>query len=653
MLAALLVTAPRGARAEPPRADDEPIEVVVQGSPTTSFSTKTTPETALGEVIDGASLIDELPSVHVRKLGADGAFGAVSVRGSASTQVAVLLGGVPLSSGADPTVDVGSLPLWPGAVVRVYRGFSPAALGTTGYLGGVLTLDPDPASRERTEVWTAVGSFGGARMRIGDTTTVGDWSFSTGLSASRSDGDFSYEDVDPTTHATTTRTRENAGHKAIGAVERVARKTSWGGVSALVFADTRRQGLAGTTHRPTRHAELGTTRVIVGSEAFLKTSEVSAAYVRLWGRDERASYDDPSGELGVVRRASSGDDRLRALGLAFGLRGRFVDSLTSNLFVDGRLEDFEPTRIGAIQRATAARRGALGIGTDLSLRAASALELALVARLDGRRDRTDEGAPSDDARATGHVGASYTVNDALIVGAHVGAVGRPPSFVELYGDRGALLGDPTLRPERALSADVGLRGSLVAADVALGYELVAFGSRADDLITFEERGEGTLVARNIDRALLYGVELSLSLSSRTVRSTLTYTGLHSENQGDQPLTSGRPLPGRPAHDLAYDVVYAFAPFDVHYGVDAIAGTFADTAGRIELPARFFHEVGAGLTLDVVRVGIEIDNLLDLRVLHRASDLGSRPVAVAVSDFLDFPLPGRTFWVTARARFGAR
>src|SRR5262249_62320052 len=119
--------------------------------------------------IDAASLLDELPSVHVRRLGAEGSFASISVRGSAPSQVGVFLGSIPLTSAADPAFDVGALPLWPGASFRVYRGFAPASLGTTGYLAGGLAIDPpSPSAGARTEESLYAGSFGALKVRVGD-----------------------------------------------------------------------------------------------------------------------------------------------------------------------------------------------------------------------------------------------------------------------------------------------------------------------------------------------------------------------------------------------------------------------------------------------------------------------------------------------------
>src|SRR4051812_38702261 len=92
------------------RAEDE---VVVRGEGALAFVSRATIEDSPREVTDAASLVEPLPGVHVRRLGADDSFATMSIRGTSSTEVAIYLAGVPLSGGADPTLDLATLPLWP------------------------------------------------------------------------------------------------------------------------------------------------------------------------------------------------------------------------------------------------------------------------------------------------------------------------------------------------------------------------------------------------------------------------------------------------------------------------------------------------------------------------------------------------------------
>ncbi|HSO00659.1 MAG TPA: TonB-dependent receptor plug domain-containing protein, partial [Candidatus Nanopelagicales bacterium] len=230
-----------------PLADAEGgLEVVVRGDASGAYATRASVDDSPRAPIDAAAVLAGLPSVHVRRLGADGSLAALSVRGSASNQVGVFLAGIPLTSAADPTLDLGALPLWPGSSFRVYRGFAPAALGTTGYLGGVLAIDPPaPTEGERSSWWTAGGSFGALKLRVGELRRAGPLTVTAGLSAARADNAFPFDLPDPLTGAPRTITRTNAGYASASGLARASLDLGWGTVGALFFGDARKQGLPG------------------------------------------------------------------------------------------------------------------------------------------------------------------------------------------------------------------------------------------------------------------------------------------------------------------------------------------------------------------------------------------------------------------------
>ncbi|UQA60981.1 TonB-dependent receptor domain-containing protein [Polyangium aurulentum] len=657
-LGALLAAVAPARADEPASASDEELEVTVRGSTVSGYASRTSTDARAREPVDAASLLAELPSVHVRRLGADGAQSVLSIRGSASTQVGVLLAGIPLTGGADPSLDVGSLPLWPGASFRVHRGFAPASLGTTGYLGGLLVIEPpSPLTGARTETQVLAGSFGALKVRAGDVRAVGDLKLGTGVFASRSDGDFTYETTDPRTGSPVPRVRTNADALSAGAIARASLERTWGSVGATLFGDARRNGLPGSANFPTTFPHLETTRLVLGVDASIRAGKLGSFRAAAWGRREGARVEDPRGEIDLTRTSNLSAQSILAAGGGVGFRGAPLGPVSFGVFLDARGEHLAPTEGRSAIGGVEATRLAGGLGTEIEIRAASALRLFASGRIDGRRDRTSgvelaDGAPSEELVPSGHLGATLRLSDFAVVSAHAGALRRFPSFVELYGDRGSLLGDPRLRTERALSADLGVHGDLGDGRVHFRYELVGFVTRAEDLIVFLPLGRSTFRAGNVDSALLGGAELSGALTARGLSLTATYTLLATENTSDDPLSRGRPLPGRPMHDLAYDAAYRIGPVRLRYGVDAVAGTTVDTASTIVVPSRIFH--GAGASLDVpfvrgLRIGVEVQNLLDLRTLHVPSPLRRAPIAVPVSDFLGFPLPGRSIWVTARFR----
>ena len=653
---------PHAVRADEP---EPPIDVTVRGSPAPGFVSRASADDRAREPIDAASILAELPSVHVRRLGAEGAQAALSIRGSASSQVGVLLGGIPLTSGADPTFDVGSLPLWPGASFRVYRGFAPASLGTSGYLGGLLIIDPpSPLSGARTETQLLAGSFGTLKARAGDVRTVGPIKLGLGVFGSRSDGDFPYDVPNPRTGDLVTRIRSNADAVCAGAIARAAIEHKVGTAGATFFADARHVGLPGPAAflptLSTLYPELDTRRLVLGLDSTFRLGTSAALRAQLWGRTERARFADPLGEIDPTRTSRLAEQSILAAGSSVDLRGLRLGPVSGAMTIDARAERLVPGDGTSVLGGVDASRVAAGAGIEVEGRIRSALRLFASGRLDARRDavsgvvaaKMPDSAIALDVVPSGHVGAAYRWSDAWTLSGHIGFLRRFPSFSELYGDRGSLVGDPRLRIERAFSADMGIQGDLRSGGVRFGYEVVGFVTDAQDLIQFLPLGRSTFRAANVGAAFLAGAEVSLSLVAKNLATTLSHTFLYTDNRSDDPLARGNPLPGRPMHDFSYDASYRVGFVRLRYGLDAIAGTTVDTAASILVPPRIFH--GAGLSFDVprsssLRLGIEVQNLFDVRVMRVPSHGYQNLVAVPVSDFLGFPLPGRSFWVTLRFR----
>lgn len=653
----LIAFAPSASRADEPAS----IDVTVRGSPAPAFVSRASSDDRARENIDAASILAELPSVHIRRLGADGAQASLSIRGSASSQVGVLLHGIPLTSGADPTFDVGSLPLWPGAAFRVYRGFAPASLGTTGYLGGILAIDPPSALiGTRTDAQLIAGSFGTLKARVGDARSIGPVKLGIGLFGSRTDGDFAYTVTNPRTGDLDTRLRENAGAANAGAIARIALERSWGTIGGTLLADARQVGLPGSATFPTTFSRLETRRIVGGIDSTIRLRGPLSLRALVWGRRESSRFADPFGEIDPTRTSNLAEQSILAFGSSMTLRGVRLGPMAFSFIVDGRNEQLFPGDGTTVLGGVEASRTAGGLGLEMESRLGSSWRLSFSSRLDGRHDAVSGVIPSKspedqnptDIVPSGHLGVSYRATEALTISSHVGFLRRFPSFAELYGDRGSLVGDPRLRIERAFSVDLGVQGDARMDRVALGYEVVGFIADQRDLITFLPLGRGTFRASNIGMALLAGVESSASLVAKNLRTTLSYTYLFTENRSDDPLSYGQPLPGRPLHDFSYDAAYRLGPIRLRYGVDAVAGTTVDAAGTIVVPPRLFH--GVGLSLDIPRmtgltIGVEIQNLFDVRVMRVPSPLTNNLVALPVSDFLGFPLPGRSVWFSARFR----
>ncbi len=635
------------------RADDTE-EITIRGSQAGGFSSRAKLEDSPREVTNAASLVEPLPGVHVRRLGADDGFSTLSVRGSSSTQVAVLLAGVPLTGGADPSLDLATLPLWPGARVRVFRSFSPAALGP-GSLGGTLVLEPPTATGpDRTEVWAAAGSFGARRMRIGDVRALGDEGtrIATALSMSRSDDDFSYYD----TPTGTDRTRENAGHAAVSGLVAWTRPIrfadgSSGHLTVTTLAQARRQHVPGPLTHLTPNQTLATDRELAAVELAVP-SERGAWITRGWGRHEGLRVTDTPLTPGEPTRTSDG---IAAAGGAAGWRGRPIAPVTLDARVDATGERFSPGEWRGAPAPPGATRASVGLASDVEWRATEALTATASGRLDAWSDRG--GGSKESLRPTAHVGGELVLGP-IAFASHGGVLARAPSFVERFGDHGVFLGNPALRPESAWTVDFGARTQKRFGEVSLRAEAAGFVSWADDLIVFVQQGIGVARTENIGRARIAGAEALVEGRGFGFELRASYTGLATANEDACVATDiagaceRPPLPGRPEHDAVFDLAYSLGPARVRYGVDVIAGVFADLTGRVEVPTRALHS--AGVRLDVpgakgLRLALDVRNLFDLRTVTYTGFAGT--VRAPIGDVYDYPLPGRSVLVSALFKTG--
>jgi hypothetical protein len=639
-------------------AQTAPEEVHVRDDRALGFASTVREGDTPREVTDTASLIEGLPGVHVRRLGSDDGFATLSIRGSTSSEVAVVFAGVPLTGGADPTLDLGSLPLWPGSRARVYRSFAPATLGP-GSLGGTLALDPPRVGAPLgTDIWAAYGSYGEARVRIGDVSSVGGGRLVTALSASRADDDFSYFSSNASLAAgrDVYATRTNNGHAAINGL------VAWsmpirsddaaaGVVTATTLAQDRRQELPGGATQPTRFAALESNRELAAVELALRGGP-GVWVSRVWGKREETRLTDSPLEALYTLSPSYSSDAIVATGGAFGWHGPATDRISIDARIDGSAERFLPgVTVGAAQ-APGAARSSVGGGVDAEWRATDEWTFGASGRLDVWRDTTADGPSDGKTRPTGHVGTEVALGPVTLA-AHGGAVGRPASFVERYGDRGAFLGDPTLRPESAWTTDAGARFHESSGPLRLDAELVGFGSWADDLIVYVPTGAyGRSKATNIGTSRIVGAEAELRARLYAAELRASYTALSSENLSACAVAVGScprpPLPGRPSNDFVADLIYTVGPAHLRYGVDAVSGISASLGGDVIVPPRVLQSTGVRVDVPGVsglRVALDVRNLFDVRIASYDGVLGA--VRLPIGDLFEYPLPGRTFLVSVR------
>jgi iron complex outermembrane receptor protein len=233
------------------------------------------------------------------------------------------------------------------------------------------------------------------------------------------------------------------------------------------------------------------------------------------------------------------------------------------------------------------------------------------------------------------IGAQLRLLPQLRLRGNLGRYQRAPTFVELFGNRGIVRGNPDLDPEEALNRDVGL----VLEVEQLGWvsavhaEYAYFNNDVDDVIVLVQVSQDTFRPRNVGKARIRGHEVTLRATLLDHLSlSLNYTNQDPEiRSGSQ---KGNQLPGRPTDEL-YLRTELFNRFGrLFYEFNLVGGNFVGEANLNRVPTRNVHTLGITSSIPSwLTIGFEARNVTDDQI----------------SDVLDFPLPGLSFFGTVRAK----
>jgi iron complex outermembrane receptor protein len=262
-----------------------------------------------------------------------------------------------------------------------------------------------------------------------------------------------------------------------------------------------------------------------------------------------------------------------------------------------------------------------------------------------------------DSIASPRLSARAALGEDVAIKASAGRYVRLPTLVELFGNRGTIIGSPDLRPERGPSVEAGL---VWAPAKPLGVfdrilvEAAAFGTRARDSIAFVTSIGYVARAMNVASTQTYGGELVVSTRiAHAVAVTANYTRLVTQQLTEEPSFSNKALPRQPAHALhgRVDLLQTVYRHRASLWLDGSwqSTTYLDRANFVSIPSRAL--VGTGVRAEVgggVAATLTLENLLDVRVQHVPLDPPPRPdltsTPTALADVAGFPLPGRTVYL---------
>jgi vitamin B12 transporter len=605
-----------------------------------------------------AEEISRAAGIQVRRLGGLGSFGAASIRGSTPEQVPVYLDGVLLNAGGFEVVDLSRLPA--GMIEEIVLVRGPAA-SYFGGPGGAIFIKSRRSGGEESRLTLGAGSFGAWSAAGNISLPLSPGRIFAGASLEGARGDFLYLNRNGTLFEPADdviQRRANNRHLSASAQAALeAELGRWKGSFGLE-GYYRAQGLAGIENLPTEKARFECGRESARLELSRSWPELflQTQFAQLYLFEELEDTQGAHGELGLGRQHTRA--RTHSLDGAAQLTAESRLGLVGGRF-EARYEQMTTEDLLNAEQPGAKRRLQFSAGAEDRWRPAKDLELTPSARLQyyyswfegGPLPGRVENFPTTfrgDFSWQAALAASYRVWPRITIKANLARSLRHPSLGELFGGRGAAVGNPDLKPEEAWLADAGAVWEARGGSLDwLRLEAAFFSSWAEDLIVWVQNSQSSVRPENVQRSRTLGAEVSLRLKViSAIGLEANYTLLDGRDLSPAPYLYGKHLPGRPVHQAYGKII--FEPHGEKWRLrlwtdaDYAGSNFLDQANlKEDTLARLIF--GAGLKLERPQEGfsveVEVRNLLDSYILTDA-----RGMKHPLRDFESFPLPGRTVFV---------
>lgn len=602
-------------------------------------------------------LLDQVAGVEIRQLGGVGSFSTISIRGSTSEQVVILLDGVELNRARSGVVDISKIPIDIVDRIEIYRGTSPAKFSDAG-IGGVVNIITKKPRKKRLRRWElSAGSFGTFGSSYTESSGFGKDRYGYLLFAkgTHTDGNFEYFDDNgtPYNEADDEWTRRKNNRRDDGSIVAKLRMNELGAFR-LDFAQNVficDQGLPGIGAYQSEVASLETFRSITS----MKLSSEEAAWgdldadIGFFFNYEEQRFHDPEGEIGVGNQ----DNRQRtcAGGLNFLASYPVTPWLLLYLNTGGSAEEFRSKDIlldiqgvrpqQRLRFYCAAETEIYTLSDNLivspsvrydlvSNRFGGAQATAWMTEVPERRDEEEAASPK--------IGVRYDLTPRLQVRANLGRYVRWPNFYELFGDRGVIMGNPELTPEEGLNFDAGfaLKGLSFGPVRSFDLSLTYFESSIDNLILFVQNSQRTSIAQNISKAFIWGDEVSFDMSIKGYfKWSGSYTYQKALDRSEIAYWKGNHLPGRPEHKVYSKEELSYGGFTFFHEYYFIGENYLDRANFMKVESRNIHNAGIIWNhKNNLSVSVQVMNIGDERAY----------------DYIGYPLPGRYYMAKVVYKF---
>jgi outer membrane cobalamin receptor len=640
----------------------------------TSFQKEIILDSTKNRYLSLPDILEREAGIRIRQYGGLGSYSTLSIRGTNPNQTKVYWNGIPLNNSQGGEINLADLPFDNLEKIEIYKSSTPAGFSGSNIGGSINLVSKTGAVKPSTRISIQGGSFKTTKSTVTHMNSFQNGSYYFQALGEKSDQNFAYLNNQGTllfnTYDDIIDQRRNAQYEKGGLTGNINYQIGKTNISFLNDFLYRKQGLPGPGNRQTESVQRKFTRfsnaISTNTKEFLHDS--INLETKLFHNTSTDDLFDPKSEFSnglpdsrtdikqygfsisptiyllqynqILRTSVSAEqeyfnrDRMRS-----DHQTESKDPSKRRNYTSFQLQDeirFFKNRLFFVPQIRFDRYEDR-FGKDLaSLR--NQFNDPLVDQFKIQRNFTN---PSFGIKFIIFQEKSY---DFGIMG-NISKEFRIPAFIELFGERGSIVGNASLKPEMSRNSDAGLfLKSKVTQEWKWDSELVYFQKKIYDMILFLPNSQFTLRPENVDQATINGIETShLFTWNKGWKFNFQYTYQNARNTSDSPSLNGKYLPLRPKSQMSSQITYFkdWGELGVEYLF--IGANFRDRTNEYfgYLPARQIFN--CFLTYIPYRdkeldreflITFEVRNLTDKKV----------------EDFVGYPLPGRSYYLTGSYRF---
>lgn len=580
-----------------------------------AFSTTINLEDFKGEYNSSSELLSFSPGVVVRDFGGFGQLKTLSIRGSSNDQVVILLDGIRINNSLGVGIDLSTIPLNYVEKFEIIRGGASALAGTDA-IGGLVNIKTKNFKKPLTLASITYGSFDTISIDVSRAQLLNNFDYFISYNHSQSDGDFDFKSVN-----NLSLERINNEFKSHSLLVKLSYKyNEWriGFLNEFFYDDKGVPGLGEFQENSSNQKDIrNLTSIKISKENFVR--EDLDFDLTVYHKFDQLKFEDPEPLLGLPVDTNS---KLFTFSTNPKLNWYATKNQLITLGLEIRHETLDNDDFNDPERTNLS----LFLNDEISL-----LDEKLIINPLTRLDLFWTNGTTDSFNTTlspklGILGYPYKN---LVFKGNISYSNRVPNFSELFlPEQGFIGGNPDLNTEKSFDFDIGF--SYLHPKFA--FELNYFRTQIKDTILFVFISAQRIEPRNVGDVNQQGIEANLILKPFNFLDIFAgYTFLDGEIRD-----TNAQLPGRARNKFDFRAVGQYknaAIFWESHFVDEISLTAFKNSRTTE--PRTNHDLGGKIEWKKFFTTLEIKNLFDNK---------------EVRDAFDFPLPGRTFFVTAGIKY---